>query len=349
MSIADLAHFGHDGPRPTVSFEIMPPRRPEAAPKFWETARRLVATSPDFVSVTYGAAGTDRETSREVIARLIQGTPVLPIAHLTCVGASREDVEEVINDFLDAGVRSFLALRGDPPKDQPDWRPAEHGVRSSTELVALLREVEASRCAASPSVALRGAARPLTIAVATFPDGNLAAGTSRAQEVRRLWQKQQAGADFAITQLFYEAASYIDFVAEARAAGVTIPILAGLLPMTDPARLARVEQLTGVPAPQRVVEALEAETDPEARHALGIRLSVDLARQVLEAGAPGLHIYTFNKHQAALDLLEGVHLGGGVAEGADGVSFRTPDLASGPWVSGTPLPSAEPALGGPSV
>jgi methylenetetrahydrofolate reductase (NADPH) len=349
MSIVDLGHFGHEAPRPTVSFELMPPRRPDAAPKFWETARRLVATSPDFVSVTYGAAGTDRETSRRVISQLLHGTPVLPIAHLTCVGASREDVEDVITDFLDAGVRSFLALRGDPPRDQPDWRPAEDGVRSSTELVALLREVEAARCAASPSVALRGAARPLTIAVATFPDGNLAAGTSRTQEVRRLWQKQQAGADFAITQLFYEASSYIDFVAEARTAGVTIPILAGLLPMTDPARLARVEELTGVPAPRRIVEALEAEADPAARHALGIRHSVELARQVLAAGAPGLHIYTFNKHQAALDLLEGVDLGGGAAGDADGVSSRTPDLASGPWVSGTPLPSSEPALGSASV
>ncbi|WP_265522340.1 methylenetetrahydrofolate reductase [Oerskovia flava] len=342
MSVADAIGQAHTGAGPTVSFELMPPRRPDAAPKFWETARRLVATHPDFVSVTYGAAGNDRETSRRVIGRLLQGTPVLPIAHLTCVGASREDVEEVITDFLDAGVRSFLALRGDPPKDQPDWNPPSDGVRSSTELVALLREVEASRCAANPSLALRGAARPLTIAVATFPDGNVAAGTTREQEVRRLWQKQQAGADFAITQLFYEASSYVDFVAAARAAGVTIPILAGLIPTTDPARLVRVETLTGVRAPAHLLAALEAETDPERQHALGIAYSVDLARKVLDAGAPGLHIYTFNKHRAALDLLEGVHLGGGVRAVTDGSDVGgdplSPDLASGPWVTGTSLP-----------
>lgn len=348
------ASFTHG---PTVSFELMPPRRPDAAPKFWETARRLVATHPDFVSVTYGAAGTDRATSREVIARLVQGTPVLPIAHLTCVGASREDVEEVIADFLDAGVRSFLALRGDPPKDQPDWRPAADGVRSSIELVALLREVEASRCAANPSSALRGAARPLTIAVATFPDGNRPAGTTRAQEVRRLWQKQQAGASFAITQLFYDASSYTDFVAEARAAGVTIPILAGLLPTTEPRRLRRVEELMGVPAPRHLLEALDALPDPQAQHAYGIAYSVDLAQRVLDAGAPGLHVYTFNKHHAALDLLEGVHLGGGT-RGADGggpsssgaaPSPLVPDLASGPWVTGTSLPPTGAATHGSPV
>src|SRR5919107_3130441 len=214
--------------RPTVSFELMPPRRPDAAPKFWETARQLVAVHPDFVSVTYGAAGGDHETARNVVAQLLAGTPVLPIAHLTCVGASREDVSEVIEDFLDAGVRSFLALRGDPPKDQPDWRPPTGGVRSSVELVQLLREVEQRRCAADPSTALRAAARPLTIAVATFTDGNPAAGTTPPQEVARPPEKQEAGASFAITQLFYEADAYSGFVAEARAAGVTIPILAGL-------------------------------------------------------------------------------------------------------------------------
>ncbi|MBD8078439.1 methylenetetrahydrofolate reductase [Cellulosimicrobium arenosum] len=315
----------------------MPPRRPQAAPKFWETARQLVAVQPDFLSVTYGAAGNDRETALTVIGRLLQGTPVHAIAHLTCVGASREVVEDVVADFLDAGVRSFLALRGDPPKDDPDWSPAEDGVGSSIELVALLREVEAARCAANPSLALRGAARPLTIAVATFPDGNRDAGTTRTQEVHRLLEKQRAGADFAITQLFYEASSYVDFVAEARAAGVTIPILAGLIPMTDPARLLRVETLTGVPAPRALVEALEAEPDPERRHALGTRHGVALAQQVLDAGAPGLHIYTFNKYEAAIDLLEGVHLGGG-----DSV----PDLASGPWVSSTSLPTTTGAATG---
>lgn len=323
--------------RPTISFELMPPRNPAAAPKFWSTVDHLIAARPDFVSVTYGAAGGDRTTAQTVVRRILEHAPVLPIAHLTCVGASRDNVAEVIDEFLAEGVRSFLALRGDPPRDQPDWRPHPEGINSSDELVALLREVEAQRCADDPSSALRSAARPLTIAVATFLDGNAAAGTTRSQEVQRLLEKQQAGADFAITQLFYEADSYVGFVDEARRAGVTLPILAGLLPMTDPARLARVETLTGVPAPRALVRDLESLADPAARHARGIRASVELAEAVLAAGAPGLHVYTFNKHQAALDLLEGVHLGGGPAHPAP--ADAGPDLASGPWV-GASQPTA---------
>ncbi|GMA23839.1 methylenetetrahydrofolate reductase [Luteimicrobium album] len=311
--------------RPTVSFELMPPRNPSAAPKFWGVAERLVAARPDFISVTYGAAGNDRHTAREVVARLLRETPVLPIAHLTCVGAARHDVAEIIDDFLSDGVRSFLALRGDPPVNHPDWQPDPDGLTSSDALVALLREVEAERCAAHPGNALRSAARPLTIAVATFPGGNPAAGTTPEQEVQRLLEKQQAGADFAITQLFYEAETYVAFVDAARAAGVTIPILAGLLPMTEPRRLHRVEELTGVPVPRHVLPALEAAPDDAARHAIGVARTVEVARAVLDAGAPGLHIYTFNKHEAALDLLEGVHLGGGATDASD--------LARGPRVS----------------
>ncbi|WP_402463961.1 methylenetetrahydrofolate reductase [Isoptericola aurantiacus] len=320
--------------RPTVSFELMPPRRPDAAPKFWATARDLVAARPDFVSVTYGAGGGDRATARQVVSTLLAGTPVLPIAHLTCVGAPREDVSQVVDEFLEAGVRSFLALRGDPPKDQPDWRPPDDGVHSSVELVHLLREVEARRCATDPAAAVRGAARPLTVAVATFPDGNRQAGTTRTQEVRRLLEKQQAGASFAITQLFYAADSYTDFVAEARAAGVTIPILAGLMPTTEPRRLRRVEDLTGVPAPQHLLDALDAQPDPEAQHAYGTAYAVDVAQRVLDAGAPGLHVYTFNTSRPALDLLEGVHLGGRTASPSE--ASVVPDLARRPLVPGIP-------------
>lgn len=319
--------------RPTVSFELMPPRNPAAAPKFWATVRRLVAARPDFVSVTYGAAGSDRATARAVVTELAAHTPVLPIAHLTCVGARRADVVDVIGEMLDAGVRSFLALRGDPPAGNPDWTPAPDGLASSDQLVQLLRLVEAKRCTASAATALRGAAHPLTIAVATFPAGNPAAGTSAEQEVERLLGKQLAGADFAITQLFYEPEVYTEFVAQARAAGVTIPILAGLLPTTDPARLRRVADLSGITPPADLVRRLEALDDPADQHRVGIQHSIALARDVLDAGAPGLHIYTFNKHEAALDLLEGVDLGGGatVPASADRV---TSDLASRPWVAG---------------
>lgn len=300
--------------RPTISFELMPPRRPEVAPKFWETARRLVATHPDFISVTYGAGGGDRDTARHVVAQLLKGTPVLPVAHLTCVGATREDVSSVIEDFFDAGVRTFLAVRGDPPKGQPDWQPPADGLHSSVDLIRLLKDVEHRRCAQDPATALRGAAKPLTISVATFPNGNADAGTTRRQEVVRLLEKQAAGASFAITQLFYEPESYTGFVEAARAAGVTIPILAGIIPTTDPRRLRRVHELTGVVPPSGLLAELDALTlddgspDTEAQHEHGTEYSVKLAQAVLDSGAPGIHVYTFNKYRPALDLLSGVGL-----------------------------------------
>ncbi|NMR21257.1 methylenetetrahydrofolate reductase [Cellulomonas fimi] len=311
--------------RPTVSFELFPPRTPQSTDQLWTTIEALAAVRPDFISVTYGASGSTRQTTRELVHRLLERTPVLPIAHLTCVGASRSDVATVVNEFLDEGVRNFLALRGDPPQDQPDWTPHPDGLSRASELVELIREVETARCGSSASEALRGAARKLSVAVAAFPHGNPKAGSSRAQDLRALLAKQEAGADFAITQVFFDPADYLDLVRDARAVGVTIPIVAGVIPTTDPGRLLRVEALTGVQVPSALLARLASTDSPVERHRIGIRASVDLANAVLDGGAPGLHVYTFNKHEAALDLLEGAHLGGGAP--------TAPDQASGPRVS----------------
>jgi len=311
--------------RPTVSFELFPPRTLKASEALWTTIEALAAVRPDFISVTYGASGSTRETTRELVRRLLASTSVLPIAHLTCVGASRADVVTVIEEFLDEGVRSFLALRGDPPHDQPNWRPDPAGMTRASQLVELFREVEAARCGVSASQALRGAAHKLSVAVAAFPSGNPSAGSTREQDLRALLAKQEAGADFAITQVFFDPESYLGLIRDARAVGVTIPIVAGVIPTTDPARLLRLEALTGVPVPTDLLARLAAADGPVERHRVGIRASVDLANAVLDGGAPGLHIYTFNKHEAALDLLEGAHLGGGAP--------MAPDLASGPRVT----------------
>ncbi|QTE29547.1 methylenetetrahydrofolate reductase [Pengzhenrongella sicca] len=297
--------------RPTVSFELFPPRTPQTLEKLWTTVEALAAVRPDFISVTYGASGSTRQTTRDLVRELLASTSVLPIAHLTCVGTSRDEVTAIIEEFLDEGVRSFLALRGDPPAGQPDWRPNPAGLTRASELVDLIREVEAARCGLSPSQALRGAAHRLSVAVAAFPNGNPIAGSSREQDLRALQAKQDAGADFAITQLFYDPQHYLDLVRDARAAGITIPIVAGLIPTTEPARLLRVEALSGIRVPRELLAALEAADSPAQRHRVGIRASVEVAKAVLDGGAPGLHIYTFNKHEAALDLLEGAHLRGG--------------------------------------
>ncbi|MBD7920255.1 methylenetetrahydrofolate reductase [Cellulomonas sp. Sa3CUA2] len=297
--------------RPTVSFELFPPRNPDAAPRLWATVRKLETVEPDFVSVTYGASGRTRQTTRALVRRLLRETSLNPIAHLTCVGTSRDEVTAIVEEFLDEGVRSFLALRGDPPAGEPDWRPHPDGVDTAAELVELLRDIEKRRCGRSAAQAVRARVRPLSVAVAAFPRGNHATGGTRAQDVQALLAKQEAGADFAISQVFFDAEAYLGLVAEAREAGVTIPIVPGIIPTTDPARLARVQELTGVPVPDRLLDLLGATDDPAERHRRGTRAGVDLVNRVLDGGAPGVHVYTFNKHEAALDLLDGADLVGG--------------------------------------
>ncbi len=293
--------------RPTVSFEFFPPRTPDAEPRLWATIQQLAAARPDFVSVTYGASGSTRETSRALVSRILRETSLTPIAHLTCVGASRAELIRTIEEFLDEGARSFLALRGDPPAGVPDWQPHPAGLATAAELVRLLREVEARRSAASPAQRVRATVKPLSVAVAAFPRGNAGAGSSREQDITALLAKQDAGADFAITQVFFDADSYLELVDLARAAGVTIPIVPGIIPSTDPARLLRLESLTGVTVPRDLLARLEA-TDGAERHRVGIRAGVELVHRVLDGGAPGVHLYTFNTHRAALDLLAGAGL-----------------------------------------
>ena len=292
----------------TLSFEVMPPRKENLIKPFWDTVQRLLSVTPDFLSVTYGAAGQDRHSARDVVRSLVQDSPVQPIAHLTCVGTTATEVGEVVSDYLDAGVRTFLALRGDPPIGRPDWQPAPGGVSSATELVTLIRSIEAARCAQYPGAALRAAFKPLTIAVAAFPAGNPAAGTSPNQEVERLLVKQSAGASFAITQLFWETDTYVNFLEKARSNGVTIPIVPGILPPTDIKRVNRMTELTGVVFPEYLRRRLESAQSVEEMYSVGVSLGARLARDLHEAGAPGIHMYTFNKAAPALDVLDAAGL-----------------------------------------
>ncbi|VEI13783.1 methylenetetrahydrofolate reductase [Trueperella bialowiezensis] len=287
----------------TTSFEVMPPRNPAAAPKFWTTVKKLVDARPNFISVTYGAAGQDRRGAREVTEIFARHIPTPPIAHLTCVGTSINEITQIVTDYLDSGVRTFLALRGDPPVNKPDWSPADDALQRATDLIQLIREVDYKRATASSSFALQSALAPIRIAVATFLNGNPASGTTREQEISRLLQKQLAGADFAITQLFWCARDYADFVAEARAAGVTIPIVPGILPPVETRRVLRTQELTGVTPSPRILEALGNTNTPEEAEAVGVDIAADLALEVLAEGAPGIHLYTFNRAEPALAVM----------------------------------------------
>ncbi|WP_432573297.1 methylenetetrahydrofolate reductase [Kineococcus sp. SYSU DK005] len=295
--------------RPTLSFELFPPRSPAARDALHGTVERLAATGPDFFSVTHGAAGTTRTAGCELLAHLRRETRAAAVAHLTCVGSTRRGVVELAEEFFAAGVRDVLALRGDPPAGSADWRAPADAVRRACDLVELLRVADRRHRlrAGGRGGAAGGDGTPLTVAVAAFPSSR------RAGDLQALRAKQDAGASFAITQVCYSAREYAAFTATARAAGITLPLLPGIIPTTDPARLLRLEQLTGVPVPRSLLALLEsaAEHGDAARERAGTRYGRALARDLLHAGAPGLHLYTFNSAPAALDLLEGAHLGAG--------------------------------------
>lgn len=236
-------------------------------------------------------------------------TDVEPLAHLTCVGNTYIDAARLIREFLDAGILSFLALRGDPPANRPEGEPFLGDLESAAQLVQLIDRVQAERAPyeESPVPGVPGAVRVaprrhVNIAVAAFPNGHPRSAYS-SQHVEALLAKQAAGATFAITQLFFHADHYLAFVERARRAGVTIPILPGIMPITSPARLARVLELTGEELPGELQIALEIEPTAEGRRRIGVEWSARLAREVVDGGAPGVHLYAFNQHETVLDVL----------------------------------------------
>ncbi len=291
MTIRDLLN----APATTLSYELFPPRSPAAEEALWETIARLATTNPDFASITYGASGSTRGTSRAVVKRLAEEHTIPPLAHLTCVDQSRAEVTAVIEEFMGEGVRDFLALRGDPPAGQPNWTPHPDGLLYASDLVALIREVEHAHGIDNVSVG-----------VTAFPAQHFQEQW-RQQGLDVLTAKQDAGADFAVTQVFYDGSQWEALSRDARAEGISLPILPGIIPLPNATRAARLEQLTGVPAPRALVEALEAAgDDADAARSVGVASAAALARDLLDRGAPGIHIYTFNKHQAALEMVEAI-------------------------------------------
>ncbi|UOE44765.1 methylenetetrahydrofolate reductase [Agromyces larvae] len=313
-----MTEQGPDSPtasRPPVSFELFPPRTDSAALALGRTIDRLAEVRPAFISVTFGAGGSTRDRSLTVLRYLLEHTEVEPMAHLTCVGSTHAEANRLVREFLDAGITSFLALRGDPPADvdpaDPDAGLGE--LRSAAELVQLIHRVQEERepfgtttVSGVPGAARIGARpRPERVAVAAFPTGH-PRSRNLGQDIDALLAKEIAGANLAITQLFWHADHYLDFVERARAAGVTIPILPGIMPVTTPARLARLTELTGVIPPAELEIGLEVEPDPDAQTELGIAYAARLVGDVLAGGAPGVHLYTFNRHEAVLEVLERV-------------------------------------------
>ncbi|MGC5075734.1 methylenetetrahydrofolate reductase [Agrococcus sp. DT81.2] len=298
------------------SFELFPPRDEAAARRVDVAVDAFAALEPEFVSVTFGAAGTSTEHSLDVLQRLLD-RGASPMAHLTCAGLEVSETARLVRQFLDAGITKFLALRGDPPLE-PAARP-RRTLGSASELVQLIGRVEAERVpyAETPLPGLHGTAlgerrgaalaerRAATeIAVAAFPNGHPGAGTRRA-DIDALLAKQSAGATMAITQLFFDPYDYARFVELARARGVTIPIVPGVVVPTTARRLERSAELAGEAVPRVLFERLAAATPDDARR-LGVDAAIALIGALAEHDPGAVHLYTFNDHRPAIDVLAGV-------------------------------------------
>ncbi|GAA1512910.1 methylenetetrahydrofolate reductase (NADPH) [Agromyces terreus] len=297
-------------PQTPVSFELYPPRTDAAAIALGRTIDRLAQVDPAFISVTFGAGGSSRDRSLTVLRYILENTDIEPMAHLTCVGSSHAEANELVRRFLDAGIRSFLALRGDPPAGAGEDAPLGD-LATAAELVQLIHRVQQERepfaqvaVPGNPGARrIRKRADRTRVAVAAFPTGH-PRSKDAARDVDVLLAKEVSGANLAITQLFWEADDYLSFVERARAAGVSIPILPGIMPTTTPARLAKLTELTGVEPPAEYSIALEIEPDAAGQTDIGISFATDLAAEVLAGGAPGLHLYTYNRHEAVLDVVD---------------------------------------------
>ncbi|MDK6492689.1 5,10-methylenetetrahydrofolate reductase [Corynebacterium sp. HMSC075D04] len=275
--------------RTALSFEIIPPRPSDSVAKMDELIAGLAAYNPDYVSVTSSRRSEWLEGTAAVISRIAETTDLRPIAHLACTAGTREELTEWIRTLIDAGVRGFLALRG----DLPETGMPEHHLQYATDLLNLIEEVQEEE-------AFRLAAGKLALSVACYPKGH-EESRNFDHDLDVLLTKQRLGADFAITQLFFEAQDYLDFVEVARLAGVRIPLIPGIMPMTSLKRVRRMGELSGLEVPE-VVEKQLLEADDE--YETGMQLTAKLAREILDAGTGGLHVYTHNNLAVTRDFLD---------------------------------------------
>ena len=267
--------------RPVFSFEFFPPKTDEGYATLRDTLDTLAADEPAFVSVTYGALGTTRDRTIEIVKWIKQDLGIEAMAHFTCVGATREELTATLGEIEAAGVENVLALRGDPPQGETTWTKTEGGLEYSTELIELL-----------------AGQFGFAVGAAAFPEVHPEAASSES-DIEFLKAKQDAGAKFLITQLFYDNEYYFDFVARAREAGITVPIIPGVMPVTNFRQIKRITDLCGSEIPTALESELESrEDDPEALAELGVAYATWQCADLLARGAPGIHFYTLNRSPA---------------------------------------------------
>jgi methylenetetrahydrofolate reductase (NADPH) len=279
------------GDEPTFSFEFFPPKTAAGEENFERALQELAPLEPSFVSVTYGAGGTTREKTVETVRHIKEHHGLEAMAHFTCVGATTEELRTTLEEIRAAGIDNVLALRGDPPQGESEWTASEGGLEYSHQLVSLLREDY-----------------DFAVAAACFPETHIHA-TSPEDDLRYLKHKVDAGVDYLITQLFFDNELYFDFVERARAIGITVPIIPGVMPITGYGQIARITSLCGATMPEHVLAELDArKDDAEAVAEFGVSYATMQCADLLAKGAPGIHFCTLNRSPATRAILSALRL-----------------------------------------
>jgi methylenetetrahydrofolate reductase (NADPH) len=278
-----------DGSKPTFSFEFFPPKDVEGEARLWSAIEGLESIAPDFISVTYGAGGSTRDRTIRITSEITAHTKIPTVAHLTCVGSTREELIEILGKYREAGIHNILALRGDPVGGpRAPWVTTPGGFDHADQLVSLASELGG-----------------FTIGVAAFPDGHPASDANFDRDIEVLLEKERRGATFATTQFFFESEKWIALVEKLAAKGSSLPIIPGILPVTNVKQLNRMAELSGTPIPRAISDAFEkVGENPDDVRKLGVDIATELSQKLIDAGAPGIHFYTMNTSTATREIFE---------------------------------------------
>lgn len=277
--------------RPTLSFEFFPPKSDKGSKELLETVHELGKLDPSFVSVTYGAGGTTRERTREVVQRIIKDTCVPTIPHLTCIGHTEDEMTEILDGYAEDNVGTILALRGDPPRDQPNYDRSQDRFKFASDLVEFIKNHP----------------HPFEIGVAGFPEGHPAT-QNRLVEMDHFKAKVDAGADYICTQLFFDNHDFFDYRERCLLAGIDLPIVAGIMPITTLSGMKRMADLAaGSRFPAKLLGALaKSGEQPEPIRQAGIDYAAAQCQELIDGGVSGLHLYTLNKSSATREIASGL-------------------------------------------
>jgi methylenetetrahydrofolate reductase (NADPH) len=281
VKITDLLRHARERGEPVFSFEFFPPKTADGERALFETVEALRPLGPAFVSVTYGAGGSTRQKTIELVNRIKRESGIEAMAHVTCVGSSRDEIAAVLDEVADAGVQNVLALRGDPPRGEASFTPHPDGFRYASELVAFVRS--------------RPERWRFCVGAAAYPEGHVET-RDLVRDLANLKTKVDAGAEFLVTQLFFDNPCYFGFVKRARAAGIAVPILPGIMPFTNVEQVERFTAMCGASIPPPLRAAMEVRRDdPDGARELGVAYASLQCADLLRRGAPGIHFYTLNR------------------------------------------------------